>query len=463
MNAILKKGICASVGGGALLCGVAAFAQVGGNGTPTGGSLKTLRFISSLEANDNYDLRSDSAGNALIWTNTIEYNQKYVTDVDSFDGTASGDLRFADLPVVGADNSLDNGTVRANYARRIDDNSFGFYVYFNDADIDYLDPLRSLDDSGGLDDLQGQGRRSLLNTRASLDLNEDGPISFSLQAGYRNTDYRDVTDDSLNDKTSYNVTAETGLDVATGYRVLFGGTYSGYDEDDGDNNQRYEIYTGLRASPTPTGTFTARFGYSEINTEQNGVEDDYTGDVAQFSYTEDLPNGDVTLAFSSRLYETGRRNQISVGRSLALPTGSLSGSIGLSNNDNFDARPYAGLSYVVVRPTSRLAFGFNQNFDVDDDGNDVLNGSLNASYTQQVNPVSSFTLSALAASRVQLDDDSADQDINRVTLTARYNHSITRDWQVSTGVTHRSRFEEDEGDSQSNAVFLNLTRTFTSR
>lgn len=461
LNVMGHSYLCAAIGGGALLCGAAAWAQVSG---AEEGNLKTLSFISSLQANDNYDLRADSLGNALIWTNTLAYRQQYATEIDSFNASASGDLRFADLPVVGTENSLDNGTVNVRYAREIDDSSFGFRVFYNNAELAYLDPLDYIDESDGLEDDDGTGRRQLLNGDFDLSLHEDGPLSFQFTGAYKSRSYYDTDDSDDEDRTDINLLAETGMELKEGYRALFGATYKVTDEEDSFDSERYEVYTGLRGALSPTQSFTARIGYSQSDTTRNSGDDgDYDGAVAQFSYDEDMRNGTFNLAFSSRLYETGRRNQISVGRDLALPAGALSASLGVANSDAFEIRPFGSLSYTTRGPTSQFTLGFSQNFNVDDDGNDVINSSLNAAYDYQVNAVSSFGLKAGAASRIELDDDATENDLVQVTLSASYNYALTRDWRISSGLTHRAKFEENDPDAFSNALFVTLTRSFTTR
>lgn len=451
-----------------MLFGVAALGQVGDNrNAPTSGAgtLKTARIISSLEANDNYNLSEESPGNALLWTNTLEFGIQQKTDVDSFNASASGDLRFADLPVLGQDTSLDNGTVRANYARNIEDNAFAFRLLYNDADLEFLDPLRTLDSNGAVDDTRGSGRRSLLEADFSLSLNETGPFSLEFSGAVRDRDYRDTTDPSLNDRLDLDFGITTGLKVASGYRALLGGTYgSSVESNDKLDNERIEIYTGLLAEPTPTTQYDFRIGYSEFETtrdDRDTISSD--GTVARLSVTEQLSNGNVSFLATSRLYETGRRNQMSVGRRLDLPAGAFYGAIGVANNDNFDIRPFVNLSYSMFRPTSQLTFNFNQALDVDDEGNDVLNAGLSADYSYQINQVSSIYLSALAANRLQLDDASTENDISRITLIAQYNHTITRDWQMSTGLRHRSRYEEYDDNALSNAFFVTLTRSFSTK
>lgn len=144
------------------------------------GSLKTITLTSSLRSDDNYDLQTTSPGNALIWDNILTYTQQHTTALDYFEGSAAGTLRAADLPVVGQDTSFDDGTVELQYGRTVDDNNFGFQFFFNDADIEFLDPLNSFDDDGAFDDTLGEGRRALTTAKVNLALNTDGPLSLEI-------------------------------------------------------------------------------------------------------------------------------------------------------------------------------------------------------------------------------------------------------------------------------------------
>lgn len=464
MKKTYKTGLNLVVGGGtvfsaAIFLAPSVFAQ------QSGGTLKTVTIVSSLRADDNYDLDPNSAGNALIFDNTLEFGLISETEIDSFEGSVSGTLRAASLPVLGEDLSLDDGTVDLDYSRAIDDNSLKLGFFFNDADVEFLDPLRTLDDDGAFDDILGEGRRRLINADFGVLLNSDGPVSLELTGRMRDRDYRDTTDPELLDRLDLNGDVELGFTVAPDYTVIVGAGYrSSVEEDDALDREQYTVETGLVANVTPTRRIEGRIGYSFVESIRDGEDDKQEeGAVGSLEITEALRNGEISFGGSSRLNENGQRNSVFLGRVMELPSGSIDANVGLSNSNATDIRPFANISYLIERPTSSFEFNMRQNFTVDDDGNDVVNAAFGASYIRQVTPLSSWGFDASAGRQTQLDEFSTSNGTTRLTVTASYNHTLTDSWGLSTGLTHRTRIEEDSSDAQSNAVFLNLTKQFSAK
>ena len=427
-------------------------------------TVTTARIDSRFEGNDNYQLDETSPGDAFLWTNTLSFGMLSKTQTDTLDLRLSGDLRYADLPVVGTETAADNGTVNIKYDRKILDNSFTATFFMNDADVEYLDPLRTLDENGDFDDTTGSGRRNLATASVDMTLGADGPLRFTLRASSRNTDYRDTTDPDLVDQQRHSVNAELGLELSeTNDLVLATNYVSSTRDDDDPNSETIGGRIGFDTQFSPRLVVKSRVGYERVESDYTDEPDKLVEDpVASLDFDYEMPNGSITGGAASRVTENGQRNQLYVGRSLTLPAGTLDTRVGVSNSDSTDIQPLFQIGYGIERPTSFFDLDFAQSVNVDSDGNDILNASLRANYGYAINPVSSLGLSAVAA-RKQALNEGAEADVTRMTLTASYDHSLTQDWAVSTGVSHQSRLEDEGSDARSNSVFLTLSRSFQSR
>ncbi|WP_108262615.1 hypothetical protein [Mangrovicoccus ximenensis] len=452
--------LASAVSGGAVIIALPAASQQAQQGTILSASIS-----SSLEGNDNYALADKSPGDALLWTNTLRFGISSITPVDRLVGNVSGDLRVADLPQSGTQTDLDNGSVDLNYSRSIDDSDFSFNFLANDADVEFLDPLRYFNDDGSFDDTRGGGRRTLMRGGFALNINGDGPIRFGLSGRATDISYHDTDSGSgLVDREYQQLTAMVGFDVTETAEIYV--EASGYNNDRGNGNQSESasLRVGTKADISPITTIDANIGYQQVDSDYaSRSSTTREGVVGGLSVTHDLPNGNIYASANASNYAGGTKTDVMVGREFDTPTGSFSGEAGASVTDASDVSPVFQLDYVTAGPTSQFNIGLSQQLSVNDDLNDRLNLALDAAYTKAINPVSSFTLSALAGREQDLEDEFDDRSLTRLTLTAQYDQTITRDWAVSTGIRHQTRMEDDDGDSMSNAVFLTLTRSFSAR
>ncbi|WP_172326890.1 hypothetical protein [Mangrovicoccus sp. HB161399] len=453
--------LASAVTGGAVVFAVpAASQQADGQGT-----ILTARISSSAEADDNYSLSDTSPGNAFLWNNTLSLGISSATPIASLSGQVSGVLRFADLPVTGTETDLDDGTVNLAYQRAIDDSSFAFNLFANDADVQFLDPLNFINDDGSFDDTSGTGRRTLVRGDFALELNGDGPIRFALTGRASDTSYYDTNGGTgLSDRETEELTATVGFDTTETAEIYV--EANGYNDERGNGNdtQSASLRVGTKADVSPVTTIDANIGYQQVDTDyDDGSSKTRDGLVGALKLTRDLANGSAFASASSTNYAGGDKTDLMVGRELETPTGSFSGQVGASITSLSDASPIFQLAYATAGPTSQFNISLDQDVSLNDNFNDQLNLNLNASYRQLINPTSSFTLSALAGRRQDLESEYDDNSLSRLTLLASYDQDITRDWSVSTGLRHRTRVEDNGGDASSNSVFFTLTRSFSAR
>ena len=440
---------------GATVPATAVWPQTGGQAP------RTTAFITTgLEWNDNYNLTSDSVGTALIWTTTIGAGLVTSTPVDSFDLAVRGSLRVSDLPEIGVDALLDDPTLDLAYSRRVDDDGIELTAQYRRVDVDFFDPLRDINPDGSFDDTRGTGTRETIRAGFGMVLNEDGPLAFDFGISAFQRNYYDTTDTGLFDQDDFFGRAEVRARVSPLLSLTVGGRY---EEQNSDNTSQTEknrarVDVGFDARVNARLTARVRLGYSEVETKRNGNTTRSNGRVGGIDFITAARNGTLTYGARSELTENGTRNTVDIARSLQRDDGDLNLSLGLSNSDSTPVRPVGRLAYTYRNPLTLVDLFFQQSARVDEDGNDTLNTTLGLGYTRTLTRVSSLSLDLLAGLERFEEEERVNNE--RVTFSARYNQQLPQEWVASIGYRLQVRDSETDDRSDSNAVFIDLTRRF---
>lgn len=434
------------------------------SGGATPGRQQEVRFSSTLEWDDNYNLNTDSLGDALLWNNVVGYGMERRNLTDEFILDAQGTIRASDLPQLGTDVDADDANLFLSYGRIIDDNALRFDLRYQHVDVAFFDPLRDLDIDGGFDDpTTADGTRQSLRSNFAMTLNGDGPVSLDLTGAASRIDYYDTTDPNLEDRDRGTLRADVGFALSPILRLTTGAFYDREIVDNAEDLNRQTIRgdVGFDGLINPRLRATARIGYSEVETERNNVTDTTTGMVGDLTFTATEKTGETRFGIATRLDENGTRSDATVGKTLVWNRGQLDGDIGVSVSKDTDLRPIGRLAYTYNLPRAQLRANFRQITTVDEDGEDVINTALDLGYTQQINNVSSFDVSL--GGGLQRFENSTSNPSERLNFTAQYNHALTRDWALNTGYRHRMRDNETDNRANSNAFFLGVSRNFVSQ
>ncbi len=455
---ILARSLALAFGGAAVALVPSALAQ---NADPA--ARTTARFLSTLEANDNFDLRADSPGIALIWTNTIGASFRSFTPVDRLTLDVQGTYRATDAPGDNDRSAFDDPRLTLDFAREVDDSSLDFNLALRRIEVGFYDPLDDIDEDGSFEDTASDGVRESISARAGISLNEAGPVSFSATARLREEQYsEDEPDDNLDDSRRIGVDAEVGIELTPILRTFVGAGYNyrETDNDDEDESRTLRLDTGLTARLNQRLTATFRIGISQVEETSDGETTDESAVVGSLGFNADLPNGQLRGSIARRLNESGTRNDLTFGRTVDLRSGSFSADLGLTNSDETAPEPIGTLAYAYSLPRGSLFARAQRSASIDEDLRDVLNTSVEIGGSRLLTRLSSINVSLRAARQVFEDDDADDNE--RLTLVTSYNRALTRDWGVNVGYRHR--IEDDEGQQRatSNSVFLSVRRDFSS-
>lgn len=444
----------------ALLGSAAAVLALSVNAQENARTVSTVTISSDLELNDNYDLRSDSLGDAVIWSTRIGAGLRSRTRVDEFSFNVSGVARVADLPVTGSDTSFDNPTVELNYGRVVDDSRINVFALGQRADVEFFDPLSDVDDDGNFDDTTGGGTRNSLRTGVNFELNGDGPVSLTGSGRLDDISFEDTTDPDLNDRRNAQIGAELGFRLSPILTLTTGASFGREDNDDGDQTERTRSRAdiGMVGRINQRATLRARIGYSQVDTDRISGNETDEGIVGDLSLQFDERRGATRLAFGSTIDENGERYSLSYGKSVAWDNAELDATIGLSTNSDTDLNAIGNISYQLTGRDTRLTLGLRQVATTDDDGRNVLNSGGSVQLNRRLTRTASIGLSVNGGlKRVENSNDSSSE---RLTASAQYNHALTEDWNANVGYRYRYRKSDNEASAESNAVFVGVSRQF---
>ena len=420
-----------------------------------------LSVSSGLEFSDNLRLDQNSPGDTYTSVTDLGFRLTSETRNERLNFGLTGRLEGSEgdgatseedfrLSRRGAnlDYRRQNATSRFAFRGRYDkveveDDIFGFLI---DGEFD---PNALVIDRGDV-------TRTSLSTRLQTGL--EGPLGFDVSAAWRERDYSDETDPDLEDREQwrFDTTAEFRIRASLALRARAG--INDTDEEDGfDRLESENKYVGFGVqSETAGGLFiVGDILLDDSSTDRNGVfEDDDDGLGLELSITQARTDGEIGFDLSSRIDESGRRTIASVRRAIEMPTGGLSFSLGLVEQDS-DLEFTSSLEYFRETPVGTVTANILQRPSTSA-SEAILNTAVNLGITRALTPVSDIGATfRYGASR----DFGESTDDRRATIGVNYRRDITRDWDLNAGYEY-TRVEDDVDDWSRNTVYFNIGRDF---
>ncbi len=418
-----------------LLSGIAVLTPVlfvgAGFAQDDGGRRISVDLSQRLEGETNVDLDPDDEDGALISTTRLGFGLRTATPTtalglrfglsyrEDFEDEDSGDLE-------GPNASL-------NYNRLGANSSFTFGTSYDSQEVEYLDALDLLDfldEDGEIpvdlseleDDRERTGTRRSLRFDTALAYGTDGPYGVTFRLSGQDISYSDLSDAStLEDASSLNTSVTGRVDL----------------------------------NPVLSASTTLRYRWAEEGEDREetaglGLGLDYRQPVVTYGASFDVNrvDGDTRLGISGR-----------IARSFPAE-GQLNLSLGLVQTANDDLIWNGSASY--NQPLSRLSavnVGFRRAVSNDPDEGETTNSVLSAGYNRSLTRLTSFGLTAQVARSEDLDIDETDTSAR---VSATVSRRLTPDWSVTGGLSHTMRDEGDEDRATSDAVFVQIGRSFQS-
>ena len=427
-----------------------------------GGLTASIGLRQGFEGSDNFDL-SDPEESGVRSVTRVDLGLSNVTRNSSLELTASGDLEFGDTD----DRGFNDPTVGLSYTIANKNTRLSFDGTYSESDVNALNSSFERDFSNifGLFSEQltvGEGTRERTTANLLLETGLDAPLGFTLQTRYNFTDYRDTNDPDLFQVETLSVTGMARFRVNGQLTFNVGATIDTSDALDAERTSRensrlfanadYQLRPDLRA--------TAELSFSNNETTDVFGTQTEDGFGLGFGLNKSLRNGSIGFDFDSRVTSDGRRDTLTLSRSLELKDGGLTLSAGVVQTDTSDLEPLFNVDYNKNFKRGQLTLGLSQSASTDNDDNTVINSSLRARYNEQINQRSSWGLSAVLAdsNSIELNDDT-----RRLDLGINYRHEVARDWDLVADYTYSTAEQSGEPDRSSNTVSLSLQKTFQFR
>lgn len=408
----MRSALCSLALTGAILPSV-AMAQEGG------GVALTFGISQGLWWEQNPDLATPATGGEFTSRTGLNFGLVSATPTQQLSLSAGGTL----LGGAGRDgkNILEAPSATLAYHREGANSALDASVYHQETEVSALDFLFDTDPTGApvVTAVSGTGTRRVTGAKLKLALGTEAPFGGDLSLGYAETDYMDTTDPSLLDSTRTTASLGFHLDLSEATRA------------------------------------TARLGTTRL--EETALAEKTT-DTLELGLNRDLANGTIGITAGVTDGTSGTRQSLSFGRSLELPAGKLSASLGVA----WPALGNPGLIGMLdwQKELARGSVGVKLSRSVTEGSGDAESTISQATFslTQSLSPrLGANVALGLKDSR----DDASGTSTRSTDLSASLNYALTEDWGLTMGASHRIR--ETAVTADSSALYLSISRNFEFR
>lgn len=434
--------------------------------------LLTLNFSSEVSASDNYSLSPTSPGDSTFLDNNLDLSYRSETQTQSLGFTGGATLRYADLPAQAENDGLDldDPRLRFDYTLTGAEARLTARASYNRTDIAFSDPLtgsdNEIDPITGQDLLQNAGTREAYAAAVSMETGLSSPLGFTLALSTRGRNFTDTDDPSYYDNRTDGVTAGMRMTLSPVTVLNFNGGYSQYTADDAEETDRRTTYVsaGIGQSFSSVLTANASLGYRHIETDETttlGLRETQLdeGMTAALGLTRELTNGTIGLTYSHDITTEGGRNSLSLSRSLALPDGSFSASVGVTKGDGSNPGAIGSLNYQRNLTSGGISANLSRTIGSNFDDEQETRTRAGIDWRWNLTP---WTDANLGVSYIDLSNET-DGDLRRAQFSASLSHDLTADWQVAGGYEYQELTDDPDDKATENRVFLRLQRQFQFR
>jgi len=434
-----------------------------------GGLELTFGLRSELRATDNAELAVTSPGDATFFDTRLSFGLRSVTRRSVLDFNMSGVARFADLPAgSNGGNGFEAPAVRLAYALNNQNSSLKLDADYQQTDLAYLSPLNddvlAIDDAGNLVLVNDTGTRTRYSYGATLKTGINAPLGLTLSVKRSGFDYEDTVSTSYYDSDRIRVDGKLRFTLAPDTDAFMQLVHTDFEADNALQTHRKSnnVSFGLTHEMDETTTVEGSLGYGETVTDNTGGRTTSEGIIAHASITRALADGSIGASYRHEVYANGERDSLHVTREMELPRGSLAFDMGVSKSDFGSAQLVGSVTYNQAMAMGQFNLGVTRSASTNADNEDLIATRLNAGWQYELNETSSL---ALNAGYFQVEDGGAGTYVSRdrTNLSIAYNHALTEDWLVSTGVELRTSQTAGQSEARSKAIFLSLEREFTIR
>lgn len=446
---------------GAAVVAVALSTAARGQEPP--GPRVVLDLSAGALASDNYSGVADPSGTTTVAFGDVALGVESRTAREELSLRTGFRLEagdFADEPDF--DGGLTRPFAQLGYVRRGRDDTLRFSVRYQEEDIGTSDDVLDSDDL-----VLGGGTRQSSTVDLGFETGASAPLGLSATLRRSDRQFVDATDPTLNDALLLDAAARVSFRLNRTASVDVSVEYSERDESDAADTFETNNFYGLGLTQQTAGglraTATAGYQTSEVRRTLDGdrITDTDERPVLRLDLAQERRNGTITAALGQDLRETGLQTDLTVGRNLVLPDGSLSARAGVAYAEDAEDLSLVGaLDWARELPRGRLVLSLDQRIETEDDA-DFLQSTAGLSLAQDLTSLSALSLSVDVTAREALDD--ADGDRQRLRASVTYSYRLTQDWSLNTGYRHLSSRGSDVETITENEVFASIGRRFNLR
>lgn len=273
-------------------------------------------------------------------------------------------------------------------------------------------------------------------------------------------DYSGTTDPDLDDTDTRSGNVTFYLEPTPLIRARILAQASRTEGEDGTDSRSDRFGAGASVQLDKLTNLDVELARTDIRrTEDDGRLERAEGPSLRLGLTRSRPLGDWSLSFGSDPGTAGRRENLSLGRTLELRNFDLSGQIGVTRfQDNYDTIFQIAYSQQITR-LSEIQASLSRAGVTDDDGDEALNTDIAARYSRQISDVSSIgTDIRYRESEVQSGDN---EDARTFSFGLDYNRALPNDFSLVAGARIiRSKDSDGERDDEER-VYLGVNRSFS--
>lgn len=434
-----------------------------------GGLRLTFGIDQRLELADNLALEDPAEGSSATASTRLSFGLLTETQTQRLrlDGNAA--FFIEDTPDTdGVETDFRTPELRLSYTREAADALFDLSARYRESDVDRLDLADFTNEDGVIvlpedfGDLRGQGTRTEYGARTRLELGREAPVGFVFGAGFTAVDYSGTSSGNLDNFERSDVSGQLRLRLSPVMTATTGLRQDTFESNDPQTADRTTTTAdlGLEYALSPRTRTSASLGFSEVERTEGGVTDTTSGLIGSLRLDHDMPNGAVTADLDVDLDEEGdQRANLLFGRSLDLPDGALSARLGLTSGGGGDVGIIGGLDWRRDLPDGAITARIDRRVSQSSTDESRVTTLLALGYSKNINALSGLDL---ALNYAEAEGTSQSEGSTRTSVSATYRRALTEDWNLNTGVSYRTRSQDDENAS-SPSVFLSIGRRFEVR
>ena len=302
------------------------------------------------------------------------------------------------------------------------------------------------------------GRVAQTDARMTYVFGTQAPLGGEVGLSWVRRDYSGTTAPDLEDSETRRANLALYLEPTPLIRGRIVASSSRTEDDDGSESRSDRIGAGAAMQVDKVTNLDVELARTDIRRDEEDGSETAEGPSIRLGLTRSRPLGDWSLSFASDPGTAGRRENLTLGRSLDLRRFTLSGQVGVTRfNGNYD--PVFQIAYrQEVSRLSTVQASLRRAGVTDSDGDEALSTDLSASVSRQLSEVSTIGANIrYRESEVQSGDS---QDARSVSFGLDYSRALPADFALVAGANiirskNSSGTREDE-----ERVYLGVNRSF---